>query len=326
MTGTVFVTGGAGYVGSHCCKAFATAGWRVVVYDNLTRGWRDLVKWGPLIEGDINDEAALRAAFRTAKPDAVAHFAAFASVSESIEQPGAYYQNNVVGTLTLLEAMREAQIDKLIFSSSCASYGVHDALITEETPQRPINPYGASKMMAERIIRDFGAAHDIRSIILRYFNAAGCDAALETGERDDAEPRIIPAAIRGAMKGDGCLTINGDDFPTRDGTCVRDFVHVTDLADAHIRALSWLTQEKPSDAFNLGAGAGVSVKEIADIVENVTGKTIARKIGPRRLGDPPSLVANAAKAQRELGWRPQHSDMETIVRTALAWSEKDKVR
>lgn len=323
---TVLVTGGAGYVGSHCCKAFANAGWRAVGYDNLSRGFRDLVRWGPLIEGDLNDAAALRAAFAETRPDAVAHFAALASVGESVRAPELYYRNNVAGTLTLLEAMREAGVWQLLFSSSCATYGVHDSVITEETAQTPINPYGASKLICERMIRDFGAAYGLRAAILRYFNAAGCDPELETGERNTHDPRVIPLAIQGALDGGFTFTVNGTDFDTRDGTCVRDYVHVGDLAEAHLAALAWLERGGTSEAFNLGTGAGVSVAELAAAVERVSGRRVQRRFGPRRAGDPPSLVASAAKAERLLGWKPQRSDIDTIIRTALAWAEKERAR
>jgi UDP-arabinose 4-epimerase len=322
---TVLVTGGAGYVGSHCSKAFAQAGWTVVAFDSLVRGWRDLVKWGPLIEGDLNDRAALKAALADVKPDAVAHFAAFASVGESMSQPDIYYRVNVAGTLNLLEAMRETGVAQLIFSSSCATFGVHDELITETTHQNPINPYGATKLIGERMIKDFGAAYGLRSVILRYFNAAGVDEALETGERNTWDRRVIPAAIKGAMEsGDFAFTINGTDFDTRDGTAVRDYVHVTDLADAHLRALAWLQDGKESAVFNLGTGRGTSVGELTNAIEAMSGRTINRVYGPRRPGDPPSLVASAEKATNELGWRPQHSDIDTIIRTAWAWAEKER--
>ena len=323
---TVFVTGGAGYVGSHSCKAFAEAGWRVVVYDNLSRGYRDLVRWGELIEGDLNDGEALQAALVKAKPQVVAHYAAFASVPESMREPDRYYRINVEGARSLLHAMRAADVNQLVFSSSCATYGVHSALITEETPQSPINPYGATKMIGERMIQDFGAAYGLRSVILRYFNAAGADAALETGERNSHDPRVIPLAIRGAMEGGFTFTIFGDKLATRDGACVRDYVHVTDLAEAHLRALDWLDSGKQSEVFNLGTGVGTSVKELADAVERICGGKITRKIAPPRVGDPPILVASAQKAERLMGWRPQHSSIDNIIRTAWAWAEKDRAR
>ncbi len=323
---TVFVTGGAGFVGSHCAKAFAAAGWTVIAYDSLMRGFRDLVRWGPLIEGDLNDRATLERALSEAKPDVVAHFAAVASVGESVREPEMYYRTNVAGTLTLLEAMRAAGVGKLIFSSSCSTYGIHNELITEATPQHPINPYGASKLMGERMIQDYSAAYGLRAVILRYFNAAGSDPDLETGERNHWDPRVIPLAIKGAMDGGFTLTIHGDDYATRDGTCVRDYVHVNDLADAHRRALDWLQAGKATEVFNLGAGAGASVAELADAVERVSGVPVKRVIGPRRAGDPPSLVASNAKAREALGWTPQRSDIETIIRDAWAWAEKERAR
>ena len=237
MPRTVFVTGGAGYVGSHCAKAFARAGWQVVTYDNLSRGHRDLVKWGPLIEGDILDTDHLRQSLDEVRPDAVAHFAAFAYVAESMSDPGLYYRNNVSGTLSLLDAMQAANVSQLVFSSSCATYGISDDLITEETPQNPINPYGETKKICEQMILDYGQAHSLRSVILRYFNAAGADPDGETGERNDPEPHVIPLAIRGAMDGTFTFNILGNDYDTPDGTCVRDYVHVCDLAAAHTNAL-----------------------------------------------------------------------------------------
>lgn len=323
---TVFVTGGAGYVGSHSCKAFAEAGWRVIVYDNLSRGYRDLVNWGELIEGELSDSKALKEALAKTKPQVVAHYAAFASVPESMREPDIYYRFNVEGTRSLLAAMRETSVKQLVFSSSCATYGVHSELITEETRQSPINPYGATKLAGERMIQDFGAAYGLRSVILRYFNAAGADAALETGERNTHDPRVIPLAIRGAMDGGFTFTIFGDKLDTRDGTCVRDYVHVTDLAQAHLRALDWLDAGKESQIFNLGTGVGTSVLELADAVERIAGGKITRKIAPPRAGDPPSLVASAAKAERMLGWKPQHSSIDNIIRTAWAWAEKDRAR
>jgi UDP-arabinose 4-epimerase len=323
---TVFVTGGAGFVGSHCAKAFAAAGWRVVSYDSLVRGFRDLVNWGPLIEGDLNDKAALSRAIAETEPDVVAHYGAFASVGESVKKPELYYHINVAGTLNLLEAMRENGVGKLIFSSSCSTYGIHNELITEATPQRPINPYGASKMFGEQMIKDFTAAYGLSAVMLRYFNAAGSDPDRETGERNTWDPRVIPLVIKGAMDGGFTFTINGTDFDTRDGTCVRDYVHVTDLADAHVRALAYLQDGKPTDVFNLGTGTGASIKELADAVERVSGKPVKRVIGPRREGDPPSLVASNEKARAILGWSPQRSDIDTIIRDAWAWAELERSR
>lgn len=326
MSGKVFVTGGAGYVGSHCCKAFAEKGWEVVVYDNLCRGWRDLVKWGDLVEGDILDSETLTDALAFHRPDVVAHFAAFAYVAESMSEPGMYYRNNVQGTLSLLEAMKATEISRLIFSSSCATYGIVEHHITEETSQNPINPYGASKMMAERLIRDFGMAHGIQSVILRYFNAGGCDPEMETGERHEPEPHVIPLAILGAMDGGFTFTINGREFPTRDGTCVRDYVHVSDLADAHAKAVDFLLKENRSEIFNLGTGAGTSILELADAVSRKAGKDVPIQFGPARPGDPPSLVTSSKKAFELLGWQPVHSDIDTIVETAWNWFQNEQAQ
>lgn len=324
MSRTVFVTGGAGYVGSHCAKAFSSAGWTVVTYDNLSRGHRDLVKWGDLIEGDILDQETLSTALERVKPDAVAHFAAFAYVAESMAAPEIYYRNNVKGTMTLLDAMLETGIDQMVFSSSCATYGISDDLITEITPQVPINPYGETKLICEKMIRDYGVAHGLRSVILRYFNAAGCDAEGETGERHDPEPHVIPLAIRGAMDGTFTFNILGHDYDTPDGTCVRDYVHVSDLADAHWRALDYLAKGGESDVFNLGTGHGHSVLELADAVSRVAGKPVPRVMADRRPGDPPRLVASAEKASSKLGWVPKHSDLDTILKTAWDWFESEQ--
>jgi len=326
MSKTVFVTGGAGYVGSHCAKAFRQAGWTVVTYDNLSRGHRDLVKWGELIEGDILDTEILSTSLKRVQPDAVAHFAAFAYVAESMTAPEIYYRNNVRGTMNLLDAMCAADVKQMVFSSSCATYGISDDLITEETVQKPINPYGETKLICEKMIRDYGHAHDIRSVILRYFNAAGCDLDGETGERHDPEPHVIPLAIRGAMDGTFTFNILGSDYDTPDGTCVRDYVHVGDLADAHAKALHYLEQGGSSDIFNLGTGRGHSVLELANAVARTAGKPVPQVMAPRRPGDPPRLVASADKAERVLGWRPQHSDLDTILKSAWAWFEKEQTR
>lgn len=324
MSKTVLVTGGAGYVGSHCCKAFAAAGWNVVTFDNLSRGWRDLVRWGELIEGDILDRAALDAAIARVKPDAVAHFAALAYVGESVSDPGLYYRNNTTGTMTLLDAMIAGGVEQLIFSSTCATYGVPERVpMDEETPQSPINPYGWSKLFVEKMLDDYGAAHGLRSVKLRYFNAAGADFDAETGERHEPETHLIPLAIRGMMADGFELTVFGDDFDTRDGTCVRDYIHVMDLADAHARALDHLQAGGASDVFNLGTGTGTTVMEIIEAVERASGKPVRRTIGARRPGDPPALVASADKARAVLGWQPRYSDIDTIIRTAWAWHRKD---
>lgn len=318
---TVLVTGGAGYVGSHCCKAFAKAGWSVVAFDNLSRGWRDAVKWGPLYEGDVADGANVAAAFAQYRPDVVAHFAAFAYVGESVQRPEIYYRNNSFGTLVLLEEMRRAEIDKLIFSSTCATYGIPRSIpIDEGHPQLPINPYGWSKFIIERMIEDFGAAHGLSSVILRYFNAAGCDPDGDIGERHDPETHVIPLAIAAAFGQGGPFNINGTEFNTRDGTAVRDYVHVSDLALAHVAAAEKLVLEPGVHTYNLGTGVGTTVAELVDAVSRVVGKKLPCKSGPPRPGDPPTLVAAADKARRELGWVPKHSSIERIIETAVAWT------
>jgi UDP-arabinose 4-epimerase len=321
---TIFVTGGAGYIGSHCCKAFSQAGWDVVVYDNLKHGWRDMVKWGPLIEGDILDAERLNAAMAQVKPDAVAHFAALISVAQSVADPALHYRNNSLGAFNVLEAMRGAGTDKIIFSSTAATYGVPAIVpIPEDHPQQPINPYGWSKLMVERMLHDYAAAYGLKYAALRYFNAAGADIDGEIGERHEPETHVIPLAARGALRDDYEFTIFGDDFDTRDGTCVRDYVHVTDLGSAHQLALQHLMTGGESGAFNLGSGDGATVKEIADAIERASGKPLRRAIGPRRAGDPATLVAQSDKAKRVLGWTPNHSSIDEIVETAFAWHQKD---
>jgi len=316
----ILVTGGAGYVGSHACKALASRGFLPVVYDNLVHGHRQAVKWGPLEVGDIADRAALDAVIERHRPVAVMHFAAFTYVGESVADPGKYYRNNVAGTLSLLEAMRVSGIDRLVFSSTAATYGTPKSVpIQEDAPKVPINPYGQSKLTAERMIADFSAAHMLRAVRLRYFNAAGADPDGEIGELHDPESHLIPLAMQ-AVTGDGPpLTLFGDDYPTPDGTCIRDYIHVTDLADAHVRALDWLSTTKGAHAFNLGTGNGASVRQILDAVERVAGKPVPHSIGPRRAGDPAELVSDPGKANDVLGWTPQMSDLDTIVKTAWAW-------
>jgi UDP-arabinose 4-epimerase len=323
MTKTVLVTGGAGYVGSHCCKAFARAGWNVVTLDNLSRGWRDAVRWGPLIECDIRDLVEVRGAFEKFKPDLVAHFAAFAYVGESVDDPAIYYGNNTEGTLALLNSMRAAGCHRLLFSSTCASYGVPRSFPVDEThPQAPINPYGWSKMIIERMLEDFGNAYGIGSVSLRYFNAAGCDPEGEIGERHEPEPHAIPLAIEAARRTDRPFTILGTDFPTPDGSAIRDYIHVNDLARAHLLAGEMLLQRGGTHVFNLGTGVGTSVLELIETVKRVAKREPAVRHGPRRSGDPAKLVASFAKAERELGWRPQHSQIEFIIETALNWRDR----
>lgn len=324
MTKTVFVTGGAGYVGAHCCKAFAEAGWNVVTYDNLSRGWRDFVKWGPLIEGDILDETRLSNAMREVKPNAVAHFAALTYVGESVADPARYYRHNSAGALAVLDAMRKADCDQIIFSSTAAVYGTPITTpIGEDHPKTPINPYGWSKLFVERMLADYAAAYGIRYVALRYFNAAGADVDGQIGERHDPEPHVIPLAIRGIMSGDYVFQIFGKDFETRDGTAIRDYVHVTDLATAHSLALHYLRNSGPSDTLNLGTNNGTSVLEIAAAVERASGKALRRIDVDRRPGDPTALVADSRKAARVLSWHPQHSGIDNIIRSAFRWHAAD---
>ncbi|WP_158913037.1 UDP-glucose 4-epimerase GalE [Caulobacter sp. S45] len=321
---TIFVTGGAGYVGSHCSKEFAAQGWNVVVYDNLSRGWRDLARWGELVEGDILDRDALQSALTAAKPDVLAHFAALTYVGESVEDPALYYRNNTLGTFNILESMRAVGVDKMIFSSTAATYGVpHQVPMPEDHPQQPINPYGWSKLMVERMMDDYARAYGLRFASLRYFNAAGASPDGEIGERHEPETHVIPLAAKGALSSDYAFTIFGDDFDTRDGTCVRDYIHVCDLGRAHAAAAKYLMDGGAAEFFNLGTGEGTTVKEIADAIEKVSGKPLPRKIGPRRAGDPAVLVASNAKAKAKLGWEPTQSSVDEIVQSAWNWAQKD---
>jgi len=320
---TILVTGGAGYVGSHACKALATAGHTPVVYDNLSRGHREFARWGPLEVGDLGEAAKLDAVFARHRIDAVMHFAALAYVGESVEQPALYYRNNVGGTLELLEAMRRAGVGLMVFSSTCATYGVPERMpITEDLPQQPINPYGATKLMIERVLRDYEPAYGLRSVALRYFNAAGCDPGGEVGEDHEPETHLIPRVL---MAADGMLPridVFGTDYPTPDGTCLRDYIHVADLADGHVRALDYLQRGSASSAINLGTGRAFSVREVIAAAERVTGRRIPVHEGPRRAGDPPVLVADATRARTLLGFAPRYSEIEPIVETAWRWHKR----
>lgn len=320
----VLVTGGAGYIGSHACKALAKAGHLPITYDNLVHGHREAVRWGPLVEGDIADRERLDAAIAEFRPDAVMHFAAYAYVGESVTDPGKYYRNNVAGSLTLLEAMRDHRIDRLVFSSTCATYGVPQYTpIDEAHPQAPINPYGASKLAVERMIADFSAAHGLRAISLRYFNAAGADPEGEIGECHDPETHLIPLALAAALGRIPELAVFGDDYETEDGTCVRDYVHVSDLADAHVLALGALADAAPgARACNLGNGNGYSVSQVISAVERLTGHSVPVRIGPRRAGDPARLVSASSCAANDLGWRPQLGEMDQIIASAWNWARR----
>jgi UDP-glucose-4-epimerase GalE len=315
----VLVTGGAGYIGSHAAKALATAGYRVVAYDNLIAGHRAAVKYGTLVTGDITDLAAVRHALKAHEIFAVMHFAAFLDVGESVREPARYYRNNVIGALTVLEAMAAERVEYLVFSSTCATYGEpNETPIVETHPQRPINSYGESKLAVERALPHFERAFGLRSIALRYFNASGADPDGEIGEDHCPEIHLIPRAIDAATGGIG-LTVFGDDYPTPDGTCLRDYIHVTDLADAHLRALETMVETGKSGAYNLGTGHPHSVREVIDAVQRVTGRTVPWTLGPRRPGDPAVLYASSKKAQSELHWTPRFADLDSIVGTAWAW-------
>ena len=321
--GTVLVTGGAGYLGSHACKALARAGYLPVTYDSLVYGHEWAVKWGPLESGDILDRRRLDYVIAAHKPAAIMHFAAFAYVGESVTDPGKYYRNNVAGSLNLLEAARDHGIEQFVFSSTCATYGIPERLpITEDTPQWPINPYGTSKLMVERMLADFGVAHGLRSIALRYFNAAGADPDNEIGENHDPETHLIPLVLDAASGRRSHITVFGTDYDTADGTCVRDYIHVMDLADAHVKALQALAARHQSDVYNLGNGRGFSVLEVIQAVERATGLKVPVQSGPRRSGDPAALISDATKARDGLGWHPQIADLDQIVRTAWGWHQR----
>ena len=314
----VLVTGGAGYIGSHAAKALQRAGYRVVVFDNLVAGHRGAVKFGELVEGDTADPA-VRAALRRYDIFAVMHFAAFLDVGESVREPAKYYRNNVTGSLGVLEAMASESVRHFVFSSTCATYGEPiETPISETHPQAPINSYGASKLAVERALPHFETAHGTRWVALRYFNASGADPDGEIGEDHSPEIHLIPRAIEAATGGRS-LQVFGDDYPTSDGTCLRDYIHVTDLADAHVKALEFISGGGRSGAYNLGTGQPRSVREVIETVERVTGRRVPWNLAPRRPGDPAALYAAPGKAQSALGWTPRLGSLETIVRTAWDW-------
>lgn len=311
-------------MGAHCCKALAAAGWEVVVYDNLCRGWRDFVRWGPLVEGDILDPQRLTSAIREFQPDAVMHFAALAYVGESVVEPSIYYRVNTVGALNLLAAMRDSGVDKVVFSSTCATYGLPERVPIDETHRQvPINPYGWSKLFVEQMLRDHEVSYGLRSVCLRYFNAAGADPERQIGERHQPETHAIPLILRGARESSYTFTIHGADYETPDGTAIRDYIHVCDLADAHLRSLAHLMSGGQSEAFNLGTGRGHSVGELVMAVSRETGVSIRCEEGPRRPGDPPALVADASKARRILAWQPHYPGIDEIIHHAAAWHDSD---
>jgi UDP-arabinose 4-epimerase len=320
---SVLVTGGAGYIGSHACKALALAGRRPIAYDNLVYGHGSAVKWGPFVHGDILDRERLEWAFREHRITAVMHFAAYAYVGESVGDPAKYYRNNVTGALTLLDAMRARGVSKFVFSSSCATYGVPSTpLIAETHAQAPVNPYGRSKLMIEQALSDYGLAYGLSSVALRYFNAAGADPDGEIGETHDPETHLIPLVLQTAAGLRSQITVFGDDYDTPDGTCLRDYIHVSDLAQAHVLALESLTGTGGVTPYNLGVGKGFSVQEIIAAAREITGRPIQVEMGARRAGDPPALVADASAARRGLGWTPQHSGMEEMIASAWRWLRK----
>ena len=320
----LLVVGGAGYIGSHMVKALVQLGHTVIVVDNLSTGYRDAVDAGArFYELDIADTPALKHLFNAQKFDAVLHFASFIQVGESVDQPGKYYQNNLVATLSLLDAMRDAGINKFIFSSTAAVYGDPEYVPIDEThPKLAINPYGRSKWMVELVLQDYDCAYGLKSVSLRYFNAAGADPDGVLGERHDPETHLIPLILQAASGRRESISVYGQDYDTPDGTCIRDYIHVSDLVDAHVKALMHLDAGNGSAAFNLGKGNGFSVNEVIAAAERVTGKSIPVFYGERRAGDPPRLVADATLAKKVLGWNPRHSDLDRIVADAWGWEQK----
>ena len=319
--GAVLVTGGAGYIGSHAAKSLAAAGRTVVVYDNLGEGHRAAVRGAELIEGDTRDASRLREVITSRGITSVMHFAAWASVGESMGDPARYYRNNVEGTLGILEAMRLERVPLFIFSSSAAVFGEPERVpIDESHPTRPINPYGETKLIIERALPHYERAYGLRSVCLRYFNAAGADPGGELGEDHRPERHVIPLALRAASGGPP-LQVFGTDYPTPDGTCLRDYIHVTDLALAHVLALDGLEAGRGSTVYNLGNGRPYSVREVISAVERVTGCRVAHELAPRRAGDPAVLYASSARIKADLGWMPRYEQLDTIVRTAWAWIE-----
>ena len=316
----ILVTGGAGYIGSHTCKALAHAGFVPVVLDNLTTGHKTAVRWGPLIEGDIRDRDLVERTIREERIEAVVHLAGHAYVGESMRDPGKYFANNVGGSLSLLEAAHACGVDHIVFSSTCSTYGIpQSARISEDDRQHPVNPYGESKLFVERALHWYGVVHGMRTVALRYFNAAGADPDGEVGEDHGPETHLIPQAIGAVLGTHAPLGINGTDYPTLDGTAVRDYVHVNDLADAHVRALAYLQGGGASIACNLGAGEGRSVRDVIAAVERHTGRSVPWRAAPRRPGDPASLIAAPGRARELLSWTPRRSDLATIISTAWEW-------
>ena len=320
----ILVVGGAGYIGSHMCKYLAENKYTPVVLDNLIYGHREAVKWGPFIEGAMDNRDILDKIFTDYEIAAVMHFAAFAYVGESVTDPGKYYENNVAATIALLDAMRKHNVLKFIFSSTCSTYGEPVEIpITETHPQNPINPYGRSKVMVEQILDDYQAAYGLNSIVLRYFNAAGADPDGEIGEDHNPETHLIPLILQTALSKRDEINVFGDDYPTEDGTCIRDYIHVTDLSQAHLLALVRLMNNQPGGRYNLGNGNGNSVKQVVDTAREITGEKIPSKYAERRPGDPAILIGSSEKAIKELGWRPEFADLKSILETAWRWHKNN---
>ena len=323
MATTILVTGGAGYIGSHTVKALQQKGYQVVVLDNLKYGHKEIVEdvlGAKLIVGDIKNRSLLDDIFGTHSISAVIHFAAYAYVGESVSNPAKYYENNVMGTLNLLQAMLAASVKNIIFSSTCATYGVPDTVpIEEQQPQAPINPYGNTKLVVEQMLKDFDVAYDLKSVIFRYFNAAGADPEGLLGEDHDPETHLIPLVLMAALGKRDSISIFGTDYPTADGSCIRDYIHVSDLAQAHVLGLEYLLESETSGIFNLGNGNGFSVKEVIETAREVTGREIKAVECDRRPGDPPALVGSGAKARQVLGWNPEYADLKSIITHAWNW-------
>lgn len=319
---SILVCGGAGYIGAHVNKQLNLEGYDTVVFDNLIYGHREAVKWGELVVGDLKNIPDVEAVFKYHTIEAVFHFAAYAYVGESVKDPEKYYCNNVANTLNLLKIMRKYGCNRIIFSSTCATYGEPKKVpITEDMPQNPINPYGMTKLMVERIFRDYQKAYGLQFVVLRYFNAAGADPEGELGESHDPETHIIPLVLDAASGKRADIKVFGTDYDTPDGSCIRDYIHVSDLADAHLRALHYLEEGNPGDFFNLGNSIGTSVLEVVESVRRVTGREFKVTLADRRPGDPAKLVGSSEKARRVLGWKPQYGDIDTIVRHAWNWHE-----
>ncbi|MDP2061807.1 MAG: UDP-glucose 4-epimerase GalE [Phaeovulum sp.] len=322
MAKHVLVTGGAGYIGSHACKVLAAQGYVPVSYDSLVTGWREAVKFGPFEQGELADRRALDAVFARWQPVAVMHFAALSQVGEAMADPGLYWRHNVLSSLTLIEATLAAGCRNFVFSSTCATYGDHDGvLLDEDTAQVPLNAYGASKLAIEHMLRDFGAAQGLQSVIFRYFNVAGADPEAELGEFHRPETHLVPLLLEAIDGRRAELTLHGTDYPTRDGTCVRDYVHVMDLAEAHLLGLQWLEAGRGSRVFCLGSGTGFSVREVIEAARGVTNRPVPVTHGPRRAGDAVSLVSGSARAMAELGWRPTRSTMPAMITDAWRWMQ-----